>query len=309
MARHQSTPQNRDSSGDFKNISEQNCIGCKSNNIKKMGFRETKSRGKQQRFLCKNCKKSFTLDEGFWKMKNNEVKITQCIDIYFRGVSLRKIQEHLQTFEEHNCSHVTILKWIRKYCNLIGNYTDSLKLNTSKHIQVDEMEYKTKGKDSWFIDVIDPETRYMVASSYCKSRSMEEIKTLLRLCKEKDGNIDHITTDGFKLYKKIVTKTFRRYGKKVEHKVITASRGEGFVHKVERLHNNIRERTKIMRQFNQLHSAKSIMKGYEIFYNFCRKHQAINRYPYELTTDLELGKNKWLDLIKLAKKKKQTPLS
>jgi len=44
------------------------------------------------------------------------------------------------------------------------------------------------------------------------------------------------------------------------------------------------------------------MKGYEIYYNFCRKHQVINKYPYELTTELNLGKNKWLEPIKIASK-------
>lgn len=43
------------------------------------------------------------------------------------------------------------------------------------------------------------------------------------------------------------------------------------------------------------------MKELEINYNFLRKHQAINKYPYELATDLELGKNRWLDLIKMSK--------
>lgn len=42
------------------------------------------------------------------------------------------------------------------------------------------------------------------------------------------------------------------------------------------------------------------MQGYEIFYNFCRKHQGIKAYPYELATNLELGANKWLGLIELA---------
>jgi len=56
-----------------------------------------------------------------------------------------------------------------------------------------------------------------------------------------------------------------------------------------------------MRQFNQIDSAKAIMKGYEIFYNFCRKHQAIKCYPYELAIpELKLGVNKWLDLINLS---------
>ncbi len=43
------------------------------------------------------------------------------------------------------------------------------------------------------------------------------------------------------------------------------------------------------------------MKGMEIYYNFITKHQAINCCPYELATDLKLGVNKWLDLIKLSK--------
>jgi hypothetical protein len=44
------------------------------------------------------------------------------------------------------------------------------------------------------------------------------------------------------------------------------------------------------------------MKGYETYYNFIRKHQAIGKCPYELACpDLKLGLNKWLDLIKLSK--------
>ncbi len=87
--------------------------------------------------------------------------------------------------------------------------------------------------------------------------------------------------------------------RKITHNIVIASE-RGFNHKIERLHNSIRERTKIFRGFGALESARMIMKGYEIYYNFCRKHQALNKYPYELATDLELGKNKWLDLIRLS---------
>lgn len=86
---------------------------------------------------------------------------------------------------------------------------------------------------------------------------------------------------------------------KIKHKVVIANE-RGFNHKIERLHNTIRERTKTMRQFKNMESAKLIMKGFEIHYNFVRKHQAIKKYPYELATNLILGKNKWLDLIRLS---------
>ena len=66
--------------------------------------------------------------------------------------------------------------------------------------------------------------------------------------------------------------------------------------------NNLRwERTKIFREFKRLENAKALMKGYEIFYNFIRVHQAIGKCPYELATDLKLkNKNKWLELIRLS---------
>ena len=71
---------------------------------------------------------------------------------------------------------------------------------------------------------------------------------------------------------------------------------------IERLHNNIRQRTKTFRGFHgSINSANAIMKGYEIYYNFITKHQAIKKCPYELATDLKLNeKNKWLELIQLS---------
>jgi hypothetical protein len=44
------------------------------------------------------------------------------------------------------------------------------------------------------------------------------------------------------------------------------------------------------------------MKGYEVFYNFVRKHQAIGKTPSELATDIKLNGNKWLELIYLSNK-------
>lgn len=69
------------------------------------------------------------------------------------------------------------------------------------------------------------------------------------------------------------------------------------------MHNSIRHRTKTFRGFHgSIGSAKAIMKGIEIYYNFITKHQAINCCPYELAIpELKLGINKWLELIKLSK--------
>ena len=89
----------------------------------------------------------------------------------------------------------------------------------------------------------------------------------------------------------------------VIHNQVNASKGEGFNIKIERLHNSIRHRIKTFRVFHgSVHSANAIMKGYEIYYNFIRKHLALNKNPSELATDIKLeNNNKWLELIKLSK--------
>ncbi len=115
-----------------------------------------------------------------------------------------------------------------------------------------------------------------------------------------------ITTDGWLAYEKSI-KDIYTYSNKtksyaVEHNKVNASNGEGFNHPIERLHNSLRARTKTFRGFHgSISSANAIMKGYEVYYNFITRYQAINCCPYELATNLKLdSENKWLELIKLS---------
>ncbi len=280
-----------------KKVNKICCPNCKSNNTKKDGKRKTENRGLIQRFKCKECSYRFVKDDA--------------IDLFYKGVSTRKVQEHFKAFYPHNSTNVSIYNWVIKYSKIISKFTDKIKINSGKEVQVDEMEYhrreehKKKGvcKD-WFIDSIDVKTRYMVGAKYFKSRGQTELKEVLAKVKYKtEGYVTTITTDGYTAYEKVVKQTWgynNKEGKyKITHNKVTASKGEGFNLFVERMHNSIRERTKTFRGFHgSVESADNIMKGYAIFYNFIRKHQSINCCPYELATDLKLtNPNKWVELI------------
>jgi len=123
-----------------------------------------------------------------------------------------------------------------------------------------------------------------------------------------EEQIKVVTTDGLQGYPRVLKKTFGLkthwdHKSRIVHNVVIASE-RGFNHKIERLHNSIRERTKTTRGFHGcLESAYAIMKGFEIYYNFIRKHQALGKTPAEKALpELILGNNQWLDLIKLSKK-------
>ncbi len=294
-----------------------NCPRCKSKEVRKDGKRKTENRGLIQRYKCKKCNKRFVKDDGFYRMRNNPQKVTLCLDLFYRGVSTRKIREHLRAFYPHNSSDVTIYKWIIKYSKMISQYTDNLKLKVGYEMQIDEMEYNRRKEPTkkgvskdWFIDSIDTKTRFMVASEFVKSRGQEEItNVLIRAKKKTENQITRITTDGYTAYSNAIRKSFGLVEKNayfgVQHNRVNASKGEGFNIKIERLHNNIRHRTKTFRGFHgSVNSANAIMKGYEIYYNFITKHQTLNKCPYELATDVKLNSNnKWLELINLSSSK------
>ena len=189
-------------------------------------------------------------------------------------------------------------------------------INSGSEIQVDEVEYKRR-KDhnkkgiehNWFIDSIDIKTRYMLSSEYFKSRGTKEIRKIIKDINEKTNNrVNTIATDGLNAYPKVFRKLYG-YNKKlgrlnINHKKTISSNTHIFNYKIERMHNSIRQLTQNFRGFHgSLESAKSIMKGYEVYYNFIRKHQALNKCPYELATNLKLNENnKWLDLIYMTKR-------
>lgn len=61
------------------------CPNCESNEAIKWGKRKTQNRGEIQRYKCKDCQYYFTLDDGFFRMRNTPQKITQSTDLFYRG--------------------------------------------------------------------------------------------------------------------------------------------------------------------------------------------------------------------------------
>jgi len=298
------------------------CPKCKSKHFKKDGKRKTDNRGLIQRFKCKNCSYRFVEDDGFFRMRNSPQKITLCLDLFYRGVSTRKVQEHLQAFYPKNSSWVSIYSWVVKYAKVISKFTDGLKLQVGEECQIDEVEFKRrlyhqKGKkgveNNYFIDSIDTKTRFMTATNFSNQREIKDLRVVTDKIKVKTGKqVKVCTTDGLQGYIKSIKRTWGYNNKEgkfnVFHNQVVTSKTGTFNYPIERLHNNVRARTKTFRGFHgSLDSAKTILKGFEIYYNFITKHQAIDCCPYELAVpELKLeSPNKWLELIEIANSKRR----
>jgi len=124
---------------------------CGSENVIKYG----KSRGKQC-YFCKDCKH---YDNGtFAKMRTNDKVIVTALDLYFEGLSVRKVQRQIAKIFGVKVSQVTIWKWIMKYFKLVKEFVDNLKIELSGKFHVDETMIKCDREYKWFWEIIDADT-------------------------------------------------------------------------------------------------------------------------------------------------------
>ena len=287
----------------YKEINEKTiCRFCGSENIEKHGIRHNKN-GEKQRYRCRECNRRFVVNDGFAKTKYDPETITQGLDLYFKGLSLRKVKDHFEQFLNRKIHHTTILKWVQKYTWIIDVYVKDFRPDLGNIWNVDEMMIKAGGKWSWLWHTLDRETRFMVANMISNTRYVEDARRLFKLAKQQaQGNPDYIITDGLKAYHKAINKEFYTNHKpRTEHIRCTGLRSKRDNNNiVERLNNTVRERTKVMRGMQNNDTASILMDGFRNYYNFLRPHMGIdNKTPANMAgVDLELGRKRVKNLIK-----------
>ena len=302
MASDQNKPQERNKSKNYINVSVINpreCIFCKSKNIVKAGFRFNHTT-KKQRWKCNSCKRFFVVEDGFWKMKHKREVITNCLDLYMNGMSLRKIKGHFNQFSDYQISHQSILNWIRKYAVLLKelkDYHQKFNLDLSGVYHADEIFVKCKKEQHYFFDMIDKGTRMLISTYYSTKRDSKSAKILFLKAKHKPLTLFTDSLQGYKkAYRKVWGGKTRKDDKQVYIRLKASEDKRNNI--VERIQGTIRERIKVMRSFKNKESAEMILDLFTIYYNFIRVHQGINKTPIEQAgVNLNLGKNKWLDLI------------
>jgi transposase-like protein len=274
------------------------CKFCGSNAIIHYG-----RRGRKQAYLCKECRRVFVVDDAFRYMKFDPQVITMTLDLYYKGVSLRAIQDHLNQIFGVRLSHQTVENWIRKYLNLIAEYVKTLKPTVGGQWHADEMMVKAGGDWKYLWNVMDKDTRFLLASQITKGRDTDDASSLFAKAKEIAKTIPKtVVTDGLSSYQGAWLNEFCENGKpRPEH--VRKISFDNKIHNnnlIERLHGTKRDRTKVMRGLKT--EKTPILPMQDIYYNFIRPHQALEgKTPAEKAgVELNLNGNKWLGLIKKA---------
>ncbi len=273
------------------------CRHCKNTDVVKKGYRQTMMRGKIQRWFCHRCKKSFTVDEGFFRMKNNEKVITMSVDMYLSDMSSRKMRNQLRRHMETRISHVTVLDWVRKYCLKVYKFTQKFKPQLGGRYYMDETEIDCAGRNDNFWCCVDWDTRFIPNTHYSlftdKRNAVEFLENVKKTHLPK-----YVQTDAANFYPFAFEKVF---SKEVEHKINnTAQTGKHNV-RIETVFSKLKDRIREFRGLKAFWSAPILLNGLIIQHNFIEAHTTTGRIPCELAgMKFEAGVNKWLGLIHLS---------
>ncbi len=282
------------------------CKFCQSKNNCKKGYRQTEQRGKIQKHYCKDCKKYFTQDLGFYRMRNNEKIITMSIDMYISNLSSRKMKNQLSRHLGTKVSHMTILDWVRRYALKVQKFVEKLGYNLGNNFYADETLIDCEGRDDRFWCCLDWDTRLITGVHYSLSGNPNQAMQFLKKAISK-GKPKYIQTDAGVFYPRAFRKLFysnKIKGLTVEHKIQNYSKTKIHNYRIETVFMKIKDRVDDFRGLKALWSAPIMMTAIVIQHNFIEAHTTLDEVPCNRTgQDLALGENRWLGLIRLSAQK------
>ena len=282
---------------------EDDCPICGlKDNVIKRGIRHNQS-GSIQRLYCKQCNKRFTGRAAAFKgMKNKTNIITTALDLYYRGLSLRQIVQHLEASHKLKISHGTIYYWIKKYVELITNNMGELNARFSDRWHADETILKVNGRHLLLWSLLDSETRFLIATHISSKRGEEDASVLMKKgAKTSREKPLEIVTDGLSSYDNAILKEFgSNPGEPLIH--LQGSLTKALNNKMERMNGTIKSRTKNMAGLYNTESAIRFANGFSIYYNFIKPHTSLNQKTPAEAAGIANERYTWLDMIIKSKK-------
>ncbi len=267
------------------------CPRCGSLYTAKYGIREG-----VQEYICLKCHRKFHEKDAPLGMRTPVEQIGASLNLYYTGSSLTDIANHLsQTYNNH-VSRTSIYAWLIKYSERAVKLLEPLKPKVSDVWIADETALKFEDKLHWIWDIIDRDTRFLLASYLSPNRGTREAKMLMELASERAGKAPRkVITDKLKAYIDGIELVF---GSETRHVQSTPFAESDSTNIIERFQGTIKERTKVLWGFKTVPTAKLILSGFCVHYNFFRPHLGLgNRTPAEVAK-IQSPVKSWIELVR-----------
>jgi len=256
----------------YASTKELKCKYCGSPNIIKFGTFQA-----IQRYWCKDCKRKFADNRALPTMKTPIEHISTALSCYFGGMPLDAIQRHLQQQFGVYYSEMGVYNWIRRFSQEAVNRVADFQPIVGDTWIADETVLKVGGRNIWFFDVIDEKTRYLLASRLSASRTTKEAALVMNEAKRKAGKSPkRIIIDKLAAYIDGIDLVFGADTKHVQSKPFTDVNSTNVI---ERFHGTLKDRTKVVRGFKNMDTARLLTQAWLVHYNFFKEHTTLGDVP------------------------------
>ena len=291
---------------DIDSITEEKaCPSCKSEKLQRYGMRNNKS-GSKQRHRCLDCGATFVLDPAKG-IKGNARIVCLVLDMYYKGNSLRDIQDTLYKNFGLRLHHETVRRWINRFMSKINDYTANLKPQTSEIMHIDEQVIQVGKENEYCWNAMDNKTRFLLATQITKIRRIKDARGIIQKAKAViSQRPEIIATDKGQFYKKAIKREFvgmHRYMTRADNdKVVYHATTKMDNQIIERYHGTFRERDKVIRGFKSEKTANQDIDNWKTYYNFVKPHMTFDGLTPSQMAGISIGndRNRWLSLIKLS---------
>lgn len=243
-------------------------------------------------------------------MRSDKNIIVAALNFYYDGLSLRKAQRNLEQIFGEKVSQVTILNWIKKYSQLVKEYMISEVPQLSGLWHENETMLSCEGRSIWFWEMIDEDTRFMVASHLSNTRTFEDTVSIFKKgVQQSKVRPRAVFVDGCNAYSSAFNKVFYTMRKDTRSELVQrlGIRARETNNIVERLHGTLKDRTRCMRELKAYDSTKLLLEGWSVHYNCVRPHQSLNGKTPAQAARMNIPNN-WKGLIDRATKQEAITL-
>jgi putative transposase len=249
-----------------------NCKYCQSPNVIKFGTFQG-----IQRYWCKDCKRKFADNRALPTMKTDVNIVSAALSCYFGGMPLDAIQRHLEQQYHHYYTEMGIYNWIRRFSQEATDRVKDFHPTVGNTWLGDETVLKVGGRNIWFFDVIDTKTRYLLASRLSESRTTKDAALVMNEAKRRAGKSPKwIITDKLAAYIDGIELVFGAHTKHIQSKPFTDVHSTNII---ERFHGTLKDRTKVIRGFKNMDTARVLTQAWLVHYNFFKEHETLGNVP------------------------------
>ncbi len=268
------------------------CRYCGSDIIWKYG----KNRNGAQRYKCPNCDKVFLEKDALPKMRVSIRQLGDVIGQYYGGMSLKELKRQFEQQHNESLSRSTFDRWLDKFSKIAVDEASKYHPKVSDIWLADECVLKIGGKNVWCWDIIDSDTRFLLATHLSLTRTTQDARKLMEKASKVAGKAPKvIITDSLRAYIDGIELTFGADTIHIQSKPFTTA--DLSTNKIERWHSTLRTRIDIMRGLKSLKTAQSLLDGWLLHYNFFRTHESLDGKTPAEVAEIRFPYKNWLDVI------------